>query len=274
MTLEERESKSSAGNPKPPQGFFRFPLGIFLQSFFSSRHLLIFCRTLQNPLVCERKKMEKSYLPLCAHSNSNGFDEETSFRDPGHSRKSYSISCYAYAILFLLCTNILTFLYKFPADKMASRVPDNYGWLRINPRRVTGTQEPLTFIAARVEPLPEIYTPFHWWTAYGSHNHTRDDQLWKAINPSHGFVAIDRQAAEDQHLPVAMYLPSDGTKGVYLLEAYHQLHCLVCVERCFKEIVNKRSRKRSARAFGKRLRTGSTRTRQAIWSIVLTHCDR
>ena len=24
-----------------------------------------------------------------------------------------------------------------------------------------------------------------------------------------------------------MYLPSDHSKGVYLLEAYHQLHCLV-----------------------------------------------
>ena len=48
--------------------------------------------------------------------------------------------------------------------------------------------------------------------------------------PSHGFVAIDRQEAVDRRLPVSMYLPSDETKGVYLLEAYHQLHCLVCVD--------------------------------------------
>ena len=27
-----------------------------------------------------------------------------------------------------------------------------------------------------------------------------------------------------------MYLPSDHSKGVYLLEAYHQLHCLVSLD--------------------------------------------
>ena len=133
----------------------------------------------------------------------------------------------------------------------------------------------LTSDVARVEPLPEISTSLHWWTAYGSHNHTRDDQLWKAINPSHGFVAIDRQTATDHHLPVSMYLPSDDSKGVYLLEAYHQLHCLVCAKANLRrQNAEKGLRKRYARVSGKRLRTGSMRTRQAIWSIVLTRCER
>jgi len=83
--------------------------------------------------------------------------------------------------------------------------------------------------SAVVEPLPEVYHQFHRWSSYGSYNHTRDNPHWDAINPSHGFVAIDRKEATARNLPLAMYLPSDHSKGVYLLEAYHQLHCLVSI---------------------------------------------
>ena len=38
---------------------------------------------------------------------------------------------------------------------------------------------------------------------------------------------MDREWAAQQQWPLTMYLPSDRSKGVYLLEAYHQLHCLV-----------------------------------------------
>ena len=58
-------------------------------------------------------------------------------------------------------------------------------------------------------------------------NHSESDPLWEAILPSHGFVAINRMWAEERQWPESMYLPSDHRKGVYLLEAYHQLHCLV-----------------------------------------------
>ena len=80
---------------------------------------------------------------------------------------------------------------------------------------------------AVVESLPEMFTAFHWWTAYGSHNHTRDNPLWDAINPSHGFIAVDREEAAAKGWQLTMHLPSDESKGVYLLEGYHQLHCLV-----------------------------------------------
>ena len=38
---------------------------------------------------------------------------------------------------------------------------------------------------------------------------------------------MDRKWASEQNWPESMRLPEDSTKGVYLLEAYHQLHCLV-----------------------------------------------
>lgn len=41
---------------------------------------------------------------------------------------------------------------------------------------------------------------------------------------------MDREWAKQRQWPDSMYLPSDHSKGVYLLEAYHQLHCLVSLD--------------------------------------------
>jgi hypothetical protein len=38
---------------------------------------------------------------------------------------------------------------------------------------------------------------------------------------------MDEGWAFSQQWPDSMRLPSDSSKRVYLLEAYHQLHCLV-----------------------------------------------
>ena len=76
--------------------------------------------------------------------------------------------------------------------------------------------------------LDTVWNRFYWNTDWSSSNHSSSDHLWEAIRPSHGIVALDRAYAEQNGLAEAMYLPSDHSKGVYLLEAYHQLHCLVC----------------------------------------------
>lgn len=39
---------------------------------------------------------------------------------------------------------------------------------------------------------------------------------------------MDHIWAAERGWPSSMNLPSDSSKGVYLLEAYHYLHCLVC----------------------------------------------
>lgn len=39
---------------------------------------------------------------------------------------------------------------------------------------------------------------------------------------------MDHIWAAERNWPQSMNLPSDSSKGVYLLEAYHYLHCLVC----------------------------------------------
>ena len=82
---------------------------------------------------------------------------------------------------------------------------------------------------AKTAEFTTTWANFWWHTSYSSKgkNKTESDDLWEQISPSHGFVAIDREWAGESQWPVSMYLPSDHSKGVYLLEAYHQLHCLV-----------------------------------------------
>lgn len=107
-------------------------------------------------------------------------------------------------------------------------------------KRPSKTQVPVDY--AKTHDLTTEWANFHWHTAYSpkGQNHTKSDMLWEQILPSHGFVAVDRQWADEHHWPVSMYLPSDHDKGVYLLEAYHQLHCLRILRKTLWEAVEKR----------------------------------
>ena len=69
-----------------------------------------------------------------------------------------------------------------------------------------------------------------WWSRYSAKNENDTalaDAAWDAILPAHGFVAVSEQWAVERQLPPTMELPSDTSKRVYILEAYHMLHCLV-----------------------------------------------
>lgn len=89
---------------------------------------------------------------------------------------------------------------------------------------------------ARVDLLPTKWSRFDWWTEYSEKNDTEVDVLWDAILPSHGFVAMDTEWAKAKQWPESMRLPSDQSKSVYLLEAYHQLHCVTIIRKTFLEL--------------------------------------
>ena len=156
--------------------------------------------------------MEKSYLPRSTSSDSDASEDEN-YTSPSGTRPARYFSVQNILIFLLIMTNIIT---------IAN--------LSVHSRPRLHTMAPSVSVSeelAVVDSLPEMYTVFHWWTAYGSRNHTRDNTLWDAINPSHGFIAVDHKDAAARNWPATVYLPSDESKGVYLLEAYHQLHCLV-----------------------------------------------
>ena len=65
------------------------------------------------------------------------------------------------------------------------------------------------------------------WTPYMSSNTTEANEAWDAIEPGHGVVAIDRTYAADHNLLPSSDHPSDLDKVIYVIEAYHAMHCLV-----------------------------------------------
>lgn len=96
------------------------------------------------------------------------------------------------------------------------------------PPAIWEKQVELITSTAKVPSFPPKWVAFDWWTEYSAKNETETDALWEAILPSHGVVAVDYQWASDHHWPDSMALPADESKRVYLLEAYHLLHCVVC----------------------------------------------
>lgn len=63
------------------------------------------------------------------------------------------------------------------------------------------------------------------------HHKTKTDQAWNSIDFSAGMIAIDDKEAAELGLPRSQRFPWDDSKGIYLLNAYHNLHCLVGIDR-------------------------------------------
>lgn len=54
------------------------------------------------------------------------------------------------------------------------------------------------------------------------------DQLWDDINIDNGTVALADSDALAMGIPTAQRFPWDQEKGIYFLNGFHSLHCLVC----------------------------------------------
>ena len=51
---------------------------------------------------------------------------------------------------------------------------------------------------------------------------------WEAIPYDTGNVALDDDYVAEMGLPVSQRFPWDDKKGLYFMNAQHQIHCLVC----------------------------------------------
>lgn len=76
----------------------------------------------------------------------------------------------------------------------------------------------------------DISARFPYLTGYGPEvtNHSLLNEVWEAIDINHGVVAISDNWANEHNLAPTQRFPWDPSKGVYLLTAFHTLHCLVC----------------------------------------------
>lgn len=74
--------------------------------------------------------------------------------------------------------------------------------------------------SAGLSKQPTNDIPFQWWSAYSSPNATDDDAVdnaWDAIAKDFGLVAVDHNRAKKIGAPSTMDLPSDPTKGIYVV---------------------------------------------------------
>lgn len=58
-------------------------------------------------------------------------------------------------------------------------------------------------------------------------NLTATSLAWEALSGDPGVVALSDEFVAAKQLPVAMRYPWDSSKGVYLLQGFHNLHCIV-----------------------------------------------
>ena len=83
--------------------------------------------------------------------------------------------------------------------------------------------------------VPEIMSTYYEETGYSDpENQDHADALWDSIDFDAGIVALSDDYAKEKNLPIAQRFPWDLTKGIYLLNGHHHLHCLVryCLSCC------------------------------------------
>ena len=80
---------------------------------------------------------------------------------------------------------------------------------------------------AGIESWPRKPREFQFYSNFSSDDLALSDASWDRYKVN-GFVALPRPWAEDHGLPsAARGMPGDPEKGVYVLDGFHQLHCLV-----------------------------------------------
>ncbi|KAI1346048.1 hypothetical protein F5Y01DRAFT_322160 [Xylaria sp. FL0043] len=60
---------------------------------------------------------------------------------------------------------------------------------------------------------------------YNQHDESLRDAAWDAINIDDGMIALPHSFAEQKGLPKSQPFPWDRSKGIYLLNGHHSLHC-------------------------------------------------
>ena len=58
-------------------------------------------------------------------------------------------------------------------------------------------------------------------------NEALTNEAWDELGYDDGSIALDYEYAKMMGLPKAQPFPWDSTKGIYFINGYHGLHCLV-----------------------------------------------
>ncbi|CAF9904742.1 hypothetical protein IMSHALPRED_000160 [Imshaugia aleurites] len=78
-----------------------------------------------------------------------------------------------------------------------------------------------------------VSVPIYSSTEYGPAVGTQEerDALWGALDISAGTIALSDDFAASNGLPRSQRFPWDRSKGTYIIGAFHQMHCLIKIQR-------------------------------------------
>ena len=82
----------------------------------------------------------------------------------------------------------------------------------------------LTFHTAKISYEGDL--PWYGETPYNSGNLTEMDKSWGELLMDDGLVALSKEWAMEQGIPPTTSFPWDNSKGIYLLNGFHGVHCL------------------------------------------------
>ncbi|KAJ5209434.1 hypothetical protein N7501_004237 [Penicillium viridicatum] len=71
------------------------------------------------------------------------------------------------------------------------------------------------------------HVPTRFWNG----DEDEEDKSWTAIEGGHGLVSVSPEWASERGLPETLVHPRDPSKRVYVIEAYHSIHCLQTLRR-------------------------------------------
>ena len=103
-----------------------------------------------------------------------------------------------------------------------------FHFLRASP---TASQTMDTSLYAGLE--RDVPTPYRLDTIFAHHNRSVADAAWDSWVVDPGIVALPHEWVKAKMLPQSQHWPWDKDKGIYLLNGFHNLHCLVSFTRCF-----------------------------------------
>lgn len=77
--------------------------------------------------------------------------------------------------------------------------------------------------------IRNVSVPIYSSTEYGPAVGTPEERnaLWGALDISPGIIALPDEYAAEKGLPRSQRFPWDKSKGIYVIGAFHQMHCLV-----------------------------------------------
>jgi len=141
------------------------------------------------------------------------------------------------AFVLLLFTNVI-FVYKFiTVHARYIHLEDEYSALGQNFEAVKAHMHiPKSPYASLVAEIPSSYyepTPYN-----DPENEESANEHWESIDFNTGIVALSDEYAESKGLPLAQRFPWDQTKGIYLINAHHHLHCLKSIHRTITQFRN------------------------------------